>query len=118
MHYPFEHAASYPPGFILTAADNLTTIAMDDFTRRHLQEYADHVAFDDEREGFLEYAEQALAEDPDLADYGWPSLFEEYRRHHDGRRTDVLDLWRSPPRIGHVMGMALTRCSSTTTGVP
>jgi len=48
---------------------------MDDFTLKHLQTYVDECIFDHDREPFLAWALAQLAEDPGLADYGWPSLY-------------------------------------------
>ena len=52
---------------------------MDTFTLNHLQAFADTTAYDDEREAFMSYALAALADDPELADYGWRSLFDAFR---------------------------------------
>ena len=58
---------------------------MDDFTRQHLATYAEHICYDDEREGFIAYVEQALDDDPRLADMGWPGMLKSYRRKVDGQ---------------------------------
>ena len=49
---------------------------MDAFTRKHLQAYADRIAWEDEREAFIGYVERSLADDPTLADMGWPVFYQ------------------------------------------
>jgi hypothetical protein len=58
---------------------------MDDFTRNHLATYADHICFDDEREGFIAYVEEAVKDDPGLENMGWPGMLKMYRRKVDAQ---------------------------------
>lgn len=53
---------------------------MDAWTRNHLQEYADRVAYDDEREAFIAYVERSVEDDPTIVDMGWPILLEGFRK--------------------------------------
>lgn len=53
---------------------------VDDFTRRHLDAFIIHDrVWDDEADGFREYALKAVSEDPDLLDVGWPSILHAYQ---------------------------------------
>ena len=52
---------------------------IDTYTLKHLQDFADTTAYDDERDAFITYALAALADDPELADYGWTSLLHAFR---------------------------------------
>lgn len=56
---------------------------VDNYTIKHLHQYAEHICFDDEREGFISYTIAALEDDPGLADMGWPGMLKMYRRTLD-----------------------------------
>jgi hypothetical protein len=58
------------------------TAEVDDFTLRHLNEFANAVAFDDERDGFIDYALSSIVDDPGIEDYGWRPLLDSYRKAH------------------------------------
>jgi hypothetical protein len=61
---------------------------MDDFTRRHLQHYADQIVWEDERSAFIAYVERSLKDDPTLADMGWPSM---YRAFTKGAAANAIE---------------------------
>lgn len=48
---------------------------MDDFTWSHLLTWTDDVVYDDQRDAWLDWVSTTLADDPTLADLGWPSLY-------------------------------------------
>jgi hypothetical protein len=52
---------------------------VDKFTRGHLRSFVEQVLFDDEAEAFEAWALDALADDPGLADTGWPTLVRVWR---------------------------------------
>ena len=49
--------------------------AVDAFTVRHLSEYAAVCCWPGEADAFTAWALDQLAEDPTLADMGWPALY-------------------------------------------
>ena len=53
---------------------------IDTHTLKHLQDFADTTAYDDERDAFVMYALAALADDPELANYGWRSMLDAFRK--------------------------------------
>lgn len=56
---------------------------VDNFTLRHLSEYADVSVFECEREDFITFALTELAQDAELAEYGWPSLYRRFLYERD-----------------------------------
>lgn len=48
---------------------------MDEWTRNHLNEWTDQIAWEDERVAFVSYVERSAEDDPTITDIGWPSLY-------------------------------------------
>lgn len=59
----------------MTAPTQAEIAGVDAFTLRHLDEYVDATLWADEADAFTVWARAALADDPTLADMGWPSLY-------------------------------------------
>lgn len=61
---------------------------MDDFTIKHLTEYADAVCFDDERDAFIAWV--AALDADDLSYYtdtaGWPAAREHFQQQRKAQR--------------------------------
>jgi hypothetical protein len=60
--------------------DTSAAPAIDRFTLRHLGAYIAEYVWADEQDAFAAWALIQLADDPTLADYGWPSLYKAFQK--------------------------------------